>query len=262
MIQPEESVSELHVTASASAEAILALLIQQRQISGQVATPDDDLSIGPLDDLSGRAPFWAGYYDQAGETWSVSAAHACWQRFLQSLHDHHSSRLLVWGADNTCDAVFLRLVCHQLSRAGHDIPLFAIDVPGHRAVANCPPPQLAAYIDEARTISTEMRDSLADEFDRLAAHRALLRRYHPRCQPAFEFPGPDIFDALLLKRSAPEWRPALRIIGDVQGAWPEPVNSEFLYSRLRWLVAQGQLQGRGIDNALRACYIALPAASG
>jgi hypothetical protein len=111
----------------------------------------------------------------------------------------------------------------------------------------------------ARPLTPEQRGRHHQQWETLRLENADLRV----CVDGNIMSAPiSIFDADLLRHTTPEWRKAARIIGGVFGDFYDQnvlqIGDDFLWARLRGLVASGQLVHRGDLLDMRTTEIRRP----
>lgn len=244
----------MHVASGDSAAGCLLAARRADLLPGQILSVNDDLSVGPLGDVSEREAFWdrvmAGYTDDSpasdvGRAWSAVQAAA-----------DEGADLVVWGGANAAEIVLFDAVCAQTSRLWHvDVSLASH---GPHYVAEYRPEDLAGFWpDRVRRVTDAECEARGQEFHRLSRMPGNLRRL----ELGEIVPAPDdLYDHWLVAASSPEWTPAARVVGTAMGRCDRHnrVGDVYLAYRLQVVVDAGRLEADGPRSSLRSYRVRTP----
>jgi hypothetical protein len=140
---------------------------------------------------------------------------AQWQALMGRLNTEPHSEVVIWGAENAGDAIFMAMACAQFE--GRPDLLMRVPVPamGDRpAIAMHAPAQLAALYAARQTVGAEARTWLEQDFRRIVQEDRALQYW---VQGQIVGRPVDSCDPLLLAACGADWRAAAQVVGIAMG---------------------------------------------
>ena len=245
-----------HVSMGGIAAQTIAALIAGRSGERQIIV-EVCLAYGPLRNLhtavglDARAAWLdrmfeaAGYADDGQDSETLSN--------LSNLAPPPDEITLIWCGQNGMEQTLLRALCHHWLQSQlwiSEVPLFTADFEGRTAVALCSPDKLRQA--QARILTQEERNALADEWRALTKQSHMLRLY---LEGKLVSCDENYFDEALLSRCGPDFMRAIYIVGQVMGEAADYVSDGFLFYRLRVLIARGALEAQSREAGLRRLWV-------
>lgn len=229
----------LHLTQGDHAAALLREASGVHALAGTVFPIPEDLSHGPLDDGVGRLAYFraccAGFANWMSPH---TDAFTPWLDLLARLDQMPVTEIVIWAGDNASEATFLAMACAWL-QARPEI-LSRASPPPSAYTGQCTPAQLASLHRTRVRLDQPMRQSLAEDFVRLRAENAPIRRWENGRVIGVPI---DRYDDLLLHACPTAWTPAARLVGTAMAAC-DPANlmsDLFFSSRLQALMIAGRI---------------------
>ncbi|NGN67452.1 DUF1835 domain-containing protein [Streptomyces sp. A7024] len=246
--------SVLHLVPSPSAAASLHSAL--RSVTGPDALVlgfPDHFSWGPIapDDPAVRKRWWGPLaFDDDGPGDIEAELGEFWHRLETTVAD----RIVVWFSRRGADDVsfFLAVTARLGTRS---FALVEIDQPWTRTAGNLPPHEMTERLNSEVLCSDQRRESSQQLWRQLQTENATFRVVTSTGRLA-SAPA-DHFDARLLAAAAPEWRPALRLVGDVMGDDDDAVDMP-LRRRIATLIEGGRLIAKDDRSSLRTAEVRLP----
>jgi hypothetical protein len=200
-----------------------------------------------------RADYLRACYRDYDDRWEYDRidAFAPWQELIERLHRDRHDAVVIWTGENVSEATFLAMACDRL--AGRPEQIGYVTVPGKHGrnyVAVHAPEELRACFSSWRALSDAERAVLAQDFARIREETGLLRRWQHGQLIGIPV---DYYDGLLLEACGTGWSLAARVIGIAMGLC-DPANSLsdlFFSTRLRALIAAGEIQAAGPQSSMR-----------
>ena len=199
---------------------------------GAVVGFTGELAYGPLDDFT-CAPF------------------SQWPALIARLDLEQPDAVIVWSGDNVSDAIFVAMVCDQLS--GRTEPLLRVRVPEidrRPFVAMHSPEQIAQLYATRQILSAVEQLSLAQDFARIRDTCGPVRRLELGRVTGVTI---DCYDPLLLAACTAAWQAAGRVVGNAMAHCDAPnlLGDTFFSERLGFLIDAGRVEASGPRTALR-----------
>jgi hypothetical protein len=254
----------LHIVPGHLTASFLRAAVRSSGRTDQVLGFQDDLSCGPIDseDGSQRARWRASMQEEPDididDFW----------RQVASTPD----RLIVWfGRHSALEHAFFLALADRLGDRPYDI----IDVTGlqmpitrpgsepklslpERAVSRMGEAVLASLFGTERAMTSKDREDAAQRWHRLQSENAPFRIV---TDAGLVSAPADVFDALLLKQAAKDWRRAVRVVSETVLRNTEPyiqAGDIMLKGRLVALCEQGRLLAHGDPWNIWKCDVRLP----
>lgn len=242
---------DLHIVDRDSAAACLRHAIVTGQMSGEVFSLNDWLSVGPLGGAAERNAFLSTLYlpppSAPGEFDDLEPGDDLFVRWdALKVRFQIPDRAILWISGNASDHVLLRMACHMLEATR--AMLWQVSVPafedGFESVAAYPPAALARFAPSARPLSASTVADLAREFIAIAAHPEPVR--HLDTDGTLRYHSIDLHDALLLNCCPYQWTPANYVAGNAMSRCDQRngLSDHFFAARLRALINIGQVESR------------------
>lgn len=261
----------LHLAPGDSAAGCLRVACQSHGMPGTVLGIADDPSHGPLDDGKKRMDYMRDCFLTPQQCWiELTDAFDPWRSLLEKIDQDEIDTLIVWAGDNAAETIFLTMACWWLRH--HWLNLMHVNVSelgsGHY-VAIHKPSALAPLYDSARHLSGSGNDGsggndgsssggseLASAFEAIRAENGLLRRWSAGSITPVAL---NEYDPLLLGCCGGEWLNAARVVCAAMGQCDShnQMSDLFFTSRLKHLIASGQIENSGEMTELRSFTIRL-----
>jgi hypothetical protein len=253
-------VTTVHIAPNiASAASIRAALDAADDGAAEVVTFRDDLSCGPIDDVSVRQEWWETTFtgDMGRSQLNV------WDSAGGDLHRlaavDQAATLVIWfgsaaAQEHACclflaDCTTGRRPLHVIDVAS---PGPAIGESGIGKAAALPPAALGRYLESERALADAEQAKLASRWSALRTENAPFRVVSGAELVSVPL---DYFDGALLAHLSSEQRPMTAVIADAMADHVGQVGDWVLQQRLILLIAAGVVIAVGDQTTARLCQI-------
>lgn len=244
----------VHVVYGDSAAGSLKHYLKTNDSKDEIYAVRDELSVGPLADISQRTSFINKLYQQTapgefneGDCKDIANFHV--ESWPQA-EDFSGKKVVLWHSPNAPEQLTICLAANVLENSD----LCEIALTNHRATAEYAPEELGSYLGTEQRMSDQRKTELVQTWQQHVEENTPIRIWNGT---AIEGVSETHYDKLLIQSCTDEYQPAARVVGDVLGATDQVVSDTFITHRLHELITQQKIEYRGTLDSLRTFEVRL-----